>query len=193
MVHSLVGPLPKHLYCYADQRFFRRDKSGFEPVMWLGLVSFPGRCWGCTVMTEEGAIYRNLPPHAIAFREDGVPNWTPDDAQRWNCYGTDFTALIYPTLAELKCRVKTAGITIPGFYLFTVAPVGDAYSDAPDQAKEFTFVELVNGRLAVMPTNNVLFADASFTRPKAKWPTDLTRQKGIYFSNEGRADDLEDC
>lgn len=186
MVHSLVGPLPRHLYCWADQAFFRKDKRGFEPVIWFGLVSFPSRAWGCTVMTEEGAVYRNLPPHAIAFRKDPTPGWSLDHAQRWDCYGTDFAVLEYPTLAELHCRVRTCGLVFPGSYLFTVAPVGDAYSNSPEQAKEFTFVELTNGRLAIMPTNNVLFTDASFTRHQCPWPVDLKRQTETHYSSEGR-------
>ena len=67
--------------------------------------------------------------------------------------------------------------TYTGTYLFTVAPVGDAYSAVPEQAKEFVFVKLDNGRLTIQPTNHVVFRDRSFTTNDAMdFPVGLKRQ-----------------
>lgn len=184
MPNTLVGPLPRHLYCFADSGHLRKDKAGYEPVVWFGLVSHPGRVWGCSVMTEEGAIYRNLPPHAISFVRDQRNSWNEHYAQRWNCYGTGFTALIYPYLDGLECKANVRGLRLRGTYLFTVAPVGDAFSEYPEQAKEFTFVRLHSGLLTIQPTNAVLFREASFTSKDADWPTDLKRQTETFHCKE---------
>lgn len=93
MRYTLAGQLPRHFYCWVDTRHTHREPRGFVRAVWYGLVSYPGRMWGCTVMLESGAVFRNLPAHAIAFDSRPEGEWTPQDAQTWNCYGWDFTAL----------------------------------------------------------------------------------------------------
>jgi hypothetical protein len=135
------------------------------------------------VLLESGAVYRNLPPHALAFpREDNAEptEWCVKRAQMWDCYGTDFTTLEYGLLCEHRCVVRTGEIEFNGEYLFTAAPVGDDWSARPEQAKEFSFIRLTNGRLTIQPTNRVLFEDRAFTTRDAKWPEGLKRQTGIW-------------
>ena len=177
-MNTLVGPLPAHQYVYVDPTFV--GLSGpFLPAVWFGLVSYPGRAWGCTVLLESGAVYRNLPPHALAFDRVAEP-WGLEQAQTWDCYGFGWTALVYPYLDGLSARVRCGGGECEGDYLFTVAPVGDAYSAAPEQAKEFTFLRTHGARLTIQPTNQVLFREASFPTPDAEWPKGLHRQTAIY-------------
>jgi len=176
MDYSLVGELPRHLYCCVDSRFTHSEPCGFVPCVWFGLVSFPGRLWGCTVMLESGAIYRNVPAHAIAFSEAPEAAWTPEDSQAWDCYGERFTCLEYRYLSGLECRVLDEN----GIYLFTAAPVGDGFSAYPDQAKEFCFIELDNGRLTIQPTNHVVFRERSFTDNRLEFPKGLKRQSDVW-------------
>ena len=179
MRKTLVGELPRHLYCYVDSRYTHQEPTGFIPAVWFGLISYPGRTWGCTVMLESGAIYRNVPAHGIAFSLP-TPTWTPKEAQTWNCYGEDFTCLEYSYLSGLKCKVKANEREFLGSYLFTAAPVGDGFSAYPEQAKEFGCIQLENGRLTIQPTNHVLFQEISFTDPTFEWPRGLQRQTHIY-------------
>jgi hypothetical protein len=155
----------------------RQTGDEFEPCVWFGLVSHPGRAWGCHVMLACGAVYRNVPLHALAWRPDAA-GWGVTDAQTWDCYGYGWAGLVYPYLDGLRClsRCGSPGVDVAGDYLFTVAPVGDAYSAEPEQAKEFVFVALDNGRYTAQPTNRVLFADKSFTDAGATWPTGVRRQ-----------------
>jgi hypothetical protein len=39
----------------------------------------------------------------------------------------------------------------------------DGFTRTPEQGKEFSFIELDNGRLTIQPTNRTLFEDKSFT------------------------------
>ena len=163
-MNSLIGSIPKHQYIWVDSNFTHKNPTGFARAVWFGLVSFPGRTWGLNVMFESGAVYRSLPPHAVSFSENPKQRiWKADDAQLWDCYGYDWTAVEYTYLKGLKCSCKIKDNFVDGTYLFTVAPIGDGFSNAPEQSKEFKFIELDNGRLTIQPTNKVLFQDNSFT------------------------------
>lgn len=168
MIYSGSGDIPRHLYCWVDSSFVRKDAVGYEPCVWFGLHSFPGRAWGCHVMLECGAVYRGLPPHALAFRPDPAEPWDIDNAEVWDCYGTQFSTIEYAFLTGLRVGTRKHG---DGRYLFTAIPLGDGYSAEPTQSKEFMFCHLDNGRLAILPTNMVLFDDPSFTEPD--WPDDM--------------------
>ena len=67
MIYSLVGELPRHQYVFVDSNYTHKKYEGFIPAVWFGLVSYPARMWGCTVMFENGAIYRNIPLNALSF------------------------------------------------------------------------------------------------------------------------------
>jgi hypothetical protein len=130
-------------------------------------------------MLETGAVFRSLPPHAIAFSMHSEEPWSVTDAQMWDCYGTDFSALEYPYLSGLRCLAKAGAQQLPGQHLFSIAPIGDGFSAVPEQAKEFHFIELENGRLTIQPTDRVVYEDKSFTGPLA-FPHGLARQTEVY-------------
>lgn len=167
MIYSGSGNIPRHVYCYVDSAFVRRQGSGLEPCVWFGLHSYPGRAWGCHVMLECGAVYRGLPPHALAFTEQPA-DWGIKQAQVWDCYGDEFSVVEYDFLSGLRVETLEGE---SGRYLFTAVPLFDAYTAEPSQSKEFMFCQMDNGRLCVLPTNMLLFRDKSFSAPE--WPTDL--------------------
>jgi hypothetical protein len=177
MIYSGAGPLPRHRYCYVEPDTF--GNSGWERVAWFGLVSHPGRTWGCHVMLECGAIYRNVPLHRLSHQPT-MPKWEPKDAQVWDCYGHQFSVVEYPFLESagpMKVRLLS-GVEMMGKYLFTAIPMLDGYSLDPEQSKEFMFVALENGRFCSVPTNHVLVNDKSFIR-SLEWPR-LKRQTEVW-------------
>ena len=181
MINSLIGSIPKHRYVWVDTKYSHNNPIGFQRAVWFGLVSFPNRTWGCNVMFENGAVYRSLPPNAISFKERPVENkWETDDAQLWDCYGYDWTTVEYTYLRDLRCKCFIKDKAFYGNYLFTVAPINDGFSEAPEQSKEFMFIELENGRLTIQPTNRLIFEEKSFTvEPENK--IDLKLQTEIYY------------
>ena len=66
----MIASLPVHKYVYVDSSYIRANGTGWEPSVWFGLVSMYARALGLNVLLECGAIYRSLPPHAVAFRKD---------------------------------------------------------------------------------------------------------------------------
>lgn len=180
MKYTLAGQLSRHLYCWVDTSYTHEEPVGFIPAVWFGLVSYPGRMWGCTVMLESGSVYRNLPTHAISFDREPKGEWTEQEAQTWDCYGWDFTVLEYDFLSGLECKVRANGKDYVGEYLFTVAPIGDGFSAYPEQAKEFAFVKLNNGRLTSQPTNHIVFRERSFTDNKLEFTPGLKRQLTVW-------------
>jgi hypothetical protein len=180
MNYSQSGQLPHHRYVLVESSFVSKTPGQWLRACWFGLVSIPSRAWGCTVMLECGAVYRCLPPHALAFSEDAEAEWGIRDAQRWDCYGSDFSTLEYTYLRGLQVEAKVGARqeAIIGEYLFTAAPIGDGFSRYPEQAKEFMFIALDNGRLTIQPTDKVLFHETSFATPR--WPTDLKRLDAIW-------------
>ena len=97
----MIASLPFHKYIWVDSSFIRTDGTGFESAVWFGLVSQYGRAWGLNVLLECGAIYRSLPPHAIAFNKTPEP-WTVNDAQVWDCYSDKFSLHEYSYLREAR-------------------------------------------------------------------------------------------
>lgn len=173
-------PLPHHLYVWVDRRFIRKDGAGYEPAVWFALRAEPGRMWGCHVLLECGAVYRDLPPHALSFSPaPGIISWGPKDAQLWDCYGRTFGLVRYDYLSTLDGRARIRGNDFEVSYLFTAVPYGDGFSQAPEQSKEFMFLRTGFGRLTIQPTNRVLFREASFTTGE-EWPTDLIPQTETY-------------
>ena len=131
-------------------------------------------------MLECGAVYRAVPPHAIAFDLQPDPIWSKQNAQRWDCYGTDFSTIEYTFLRGLECNVKCDDLITTGDYLFTAAPIGDSWSRQPNQAKEFMFIRTDGNRLTIQPTDKVVFIEKSFTT--TEWPTGLITTDTVYTS-----------
>lgn len=178
---ELIADLPRHIYCQVDRRFLSAgERDGFERVSWFGLTSMPGRAWGLSLLLECGAVYSHVPPHAIAFSPDPAA-WTLPEAQRWDCFGVHFAVHEYEQLQgrDVDAYIKPRGEWLRGQYLFTAQHYGDGYSRAPDQAKQYHFIELELGRLAVLPGNCVLFHDQAFTRIDGK-PAWLRVQTEVY-------------
>ncbi len=178
-MNSVIGSLPKHQYVRVDTVFTHREPCGHAPAVWFGLVSLPGRMWGCNVLLESGALYRGLPLHALSHG-NRADDWDAGQAQRWDCYGTDWSGHEYSYLRALRVRARCGKGEFNGEYLFTVVPANDAFSEVPEQAKEFTFVKLENGRFTVQPTDHLLFEERSFTVDQGEWPKGYKRQNEVY-------------
>lgn len=172
MAYCKIGNIPSHRYIWVDSFYTHEKPIGFVEAMWVGITSIPSRAWGINVILRDGgALYRNIPPNGISFKKDPTANWKLNQSQLWNCYSYDFTTLQNPILSGLPVSTKIYENIFLGTYLFSTSHLNDGWSDSPDQDKEFIFIQLLNGRLTIQPTNRVCFIDKSFTNnniPKLK-------------------------
>lgn len=178
MLYTGSGNIPHHIYCWVDSSFIRKSsKLGtLEPCIWFALHSRSGHSWGCHVMLECGAIYRGVPPHALAFSENPKTPWSLEDTQIWDCYGDQFSVVKYDYLHSQRVEIRATGDF--GRYLFTAIPMYDGFTEHPSQSKEFMFIQLDNGRLTIMPTNEMRVHDKSYT--EGDWPKDLKLNSNIW-------------
>jgi hypothetical protein len=171
-MNTKIGALPTHRYIWVDSKYTHQNPVGPVEAMWVGLTSIPARTWGINVILREGgALYRNIPPNAVRFKEEAKKNWRIEESQLWNCYSYNFTILENPILRGLSVTAKVNQNILKGTYLFSATHLNDGWSDSPEQDKEFIFIQLTNGRLTIQPTNRVAFIDHSYilpTLPKLK-------------------------
>jgi hypothetical protein len=166
MNYTKIGALPTHRYIYIDSEYTHEKPIGPVEAMWVGITSIPSRAWGINVILKDGgALYRNLPPNAVRFKETALEGWRIEESQLWDCYSYNFTILQNQILTGLPVTAKINQNIYKGKYLFSTTHLNDGWSDSPDQDKEFIFIQLDNGRLTIQPTNKVAFIDHSYTNP----------------------------
>lgn len=181
MIYSHAGSLPEHQYVWIEPNAI--GQHDWLQGVWFGLTCYPGRAFGCHVLLECGAVYRNVPLHQVASRNSAQP-WAPAQAQTWDAYGYQFSMIEYPYLSSMNGRVRLRDKSEHrGHYLFTLVPIGDPFSAAPTQSKEFYFMQLECGRYTAQPTNHVLLEDRSFTTT-IEWPRFLRRQNDWHSAEE---------
>lgn len=172
MMFTKYGSIPHHKYILVDSSFTHESPIGWQEAMWVGVTSIPGRAWGLNVVFRLGGmLYRNVPPHAVAFAPEPESLWCVDNAQAWNCYSDHFVVYDDPVLAGMRLNAKTSAGTQPGEFMFATGHMRDGWSEAPEQDKMFMWCRLDNGRLTIQPNNHVTFFDSSFiinSQPKPR-------------------------
>lgn len=181
MLYTHAGAMPRHQYVWVQPNAI--GLHDWLRGVWFGLTSYPGRAWGCHILLECGAVYRNVPLHHLATRKTET-EWKSSQAATWDAYGWQFSTIEYPYLASMNARVRLQDKSEhDGMYLFSAVPVGDAFTAEPEQSKEFYFVALDNGRITAQPTNHVLIEDRSFCTD-VEWPKFLRRQNEWHSAED---------
>ncbi len=179
-MNTYFADIPKHKYCYVISDYVSYEENELWPCIWFGITTQVGRAFGLNVLLESGAIYRNVPPHAIRFNnKKPINNWQINQAQLWDCYSQQFAVIEYKYLKNMQALAKIGLDQYYGDYIFTVAFLNDGFSEHPEQNKEFHFLEMDNGCLTIQPTNRVLFNDKSFVET-LQFPTNLKLQSTVW-------------
>lgn len=127
------------------------------------------------VLLECGALYRELPPHAWAFRPD-APVLTLGRCQAWDCFGGTAQAIEYAYLRELP--VQMIADKAKGGYLFTVEWGDNGFSRYPEQSKALHALSMYGG-VTFQPGNAFTVHESSFTANDGdcSW---LRRQRHVW-------------
>jgi hypothetical protein len=168
--------LPVHQYVTVSPGLIHDE---VQRGAWFAVQPNMGGEWGGHVLLESGALYRNIPLHALVIGPDDSPTQRPEDLQLWDCYSEEATAIEYRylrTQVTLSRSANCGAAPIVGTYLFTLIPRNDAFSRHPEQAKEFVVsVRDDTSRLVIRATNELLFADKSLADQPTAWPYGLKR------------------
>lgn len=172
---TLACNLPRHLYGVVSKAMLSQGRvTGWEPAVLFAITVPANRAIGLTVLLENGAQYRELPPHAWAFREDAA-SWQIEQAQAWDCFGGSAQVIEYAYLRELPVRHGA----LTGSYLATLEFGDNGFSRYPGQSKSLHLIELDNGRLTLQPNDRLRWHESSFTKPDGdvSW---LRRQTEVW-------------
>jgi hypothetical protein len=178
---TIACNLPFHVYGYVDKRFLsQHEVSGWEEAVWFAITTSRNRAAGLTVLLENGAVYRQLPPHAFAFSTDAVPEWSLRNACAWDCFGGDVQVIEYTYLTDLTVELLPTGPK--GSYLFTIEFDNDGFSKYPAQSKCLHCIRTDNGRLTMQPNNYLRWTEMSFTDHSL--PLNYLRRQQIVYGTE---------
>ena len=185
--------LPKHFYAFVRASFLT-DRQAPPEELWLcsvfGAASLGGRALGFHIMTEAGAVYWRVPPHALLWKQDAgaLPL---EVVQRWDCFGDVVTATIFDHLEELECVVACSdGEARPASYVMTFDWWGNGFSDTPDQHKCLHLVRLDAGQFGLYPNNFICWREPSFTSEEAR-AEQLKRLRGNRYVYRAEAQATE--
>jgi hypothetical protein len=171
MSHNI--PLPRHRYVYVVPHFVLQPAALYGdhhppiPAVWYGVSVQPGRAMGCHVLLENGATVVDLPLHALRSTPQATfKSWQIDDAVMWDGFGWSGEAWEPPYLSGLSCTILDRDhkpTMLRGTLWFAVDHLNDGYSLEPAQHKHLWVVALDTGVFVMVPQDQFLVTESSFT------------------------------
>lgn len=170
MTNSIIGDIPP-FQCWVRKEFLRAQVDGhgeFEEGIAIGAVVRKDMALCFTVLLESGALWYELPLHALAIKES-APLLDITECQMWDCLSSQWIAHRYDHLRHLTAFVwlnKADGSKdlARGSYMFTIDMMGTFYADHPSEHKTLNIIELDDGQVVAYPNNRCLFEDKTFTK-----------------------------
>lgn len=145
------------------------DKPTFIEGDVVGVKSLQGRALGFHVLFRDGALFWNLPVHALAWKEHAAYREL-SELQLWDCASYEVAVTTFDRLPGADVRVRLGKGWEGGAYVTTVdwaAPGPDridtTLAELPEEAKCAHLVALADGNYCLQPNNRVRFVDKSFT------------------------------
>lgn len=117
----------------------------------FGVICEPGNIITFDVITEDGFVFSNVPPHSVQTKEDApASTLTWKDLVYFDCPSHDFTYCTFKHLQDKDAFVAFKGQPlIKGKYLFSI----DFYNDY----NWYHCIELETGYLSFMPSHKIVF------------------------------------
>lgn len=143
---------------YVDNHYLGLTDCKLTKAYFYGITSIPGRQFLCHVMLEDGSNWYGLPLVALCTQNHFVPMQV-SDYQAYDCFSYTIDLIRFDFLRDQRLKT-TLG---EGRYLFTVISLDPdtkaPFSEFPEQAKTFVFVELDNGAIITVPNNYIQWTD----------------------------------
>lgn len=151
----------------------------------VGVKSLHSRALGFHVLLRNGALFWNLPIHALCHQPAAAKKWTLDQLQLWDCFDYSFTVHRFARLEGLGCAVRLKGVKEwqAGGYVWTIdwcqpdpGIMDVGVSEFPAEHKCGHLVALADGNFALLPNNRIRWLDQAFV-------TDEFPARPTYLTN----------
>jgi hypothetical protein len=152
----------------------------------FAVESVPGRALGFHVLLENGALYSQLPIHALAHGQK-APFRQLAELVRWDCFGWNISTIEFTYLREVQFIVsQEKGEIEHGRYICSIDFVDDGFSDYPEQHKMFHLVGLEDGNFALVTNDKCQAIESSFVTAPFIWddPPKIERNRMIWHAEE---------
>jgi hypothetical protein len=103
------------------------------------------------VLTEAGAMFCYVPPHAICFDPDAPEN---TDVCPWDCLSNEGEAVVLPFIKHWTAEFRSSGGDMhTGTYLFSLNFGTQDWASIPEQYKIFHFIQGDDNNLHITVNN----------------------------------------
>lgn len=145
---------------YVNNKYLGLE-DGITPGYFYGITSIPGRQFLCHVMLEDGSNWYGLPLNALNTKNSTNIEEDLILSQAYDCFSYSIDVIRFDFLRDQQASIQGN----LGRYMFTIIsldPNGRApFSEFPEQAKTFVFIELNDGRIVTGPNNYIRWLDKS--------------------------------
>lgn len=178
--------LPRHLYGYVRNSYCSDvDPKLMVPCVIFGVEVVPGVAPMFHILREDGALYSQLPLHALAHSKLPGPAFTIRETVRWDAFGWNVSAVAYEYLRGMTFRVKRrfAKKEQNATYLCTLDYFDNGWSEHPEQHKHFHLLAADDGNYLLESNDHCRVNDESFVDfDRLKKPVQLKRNTEHWSS-----------
>lgn len=186
MRNTRIGDVPP-FHCFVRKEFLYGGlkRNEYEECIVIGAVVRKDMALCFTVLLESGALWYELPLHALTMVQ-GPRTYSLPELQMWDCLSDVWTVHRYDHLRHLDVKVVLEledgkKVKSDGRYLFTIDMMDAFYADHPAEHKTFNIIALWSGEIVAYPNNRCIFEDKTFTKVPAERPQ-YVRTSAHYFA-----------
>lgn len=131
----------------------------------FGITCLEGRVPTFEVLTQDGYVFSDIPPHMIRFTENSnKPQYSLEDLVYNNCLSEDFVVSEFKELTARTAYVlfKSTGEYVKAQYWFSL----DFYKNN----NWYHCMKLENGQVAFIPSHKIVFSADGQLKPDHKFP-----------------------
>jgi hypothetical protein len=153
--YSVHAELPTTTVWVNENIFYNltKDTDNWVKCKLFGITCLPGRVPTFEILTEQGYVFSDIPPHMIRLHETTSPLALSDLVYN-NCLSEEFSLTQFKELENKFAHVffKNKNIYLKGQYWFSL----DFYKNN----NWYHCLKLENGQIAFIPSHKIVFTNS---------------------------------